>query len=434
MQHHIKGLNPLNIVLIGSGGRESAIAWALRASDKVEKLTCIPGNAGMAQMAACVPGIKATNIDAICVWVENNRALADFVVVAPDDPLALGLVDRLEAMGVPAFGPTAAAARVEASKSFSKDIMTQAGIPTARWQAFDDVDAAVAYIQQQGAPIVIKADGLALGKGVCVAKTVEEAVAFTRSLMVDGVFAASGSRIVIEECMQGPEATLLCFCDGKTAVPMVSSQDHKRALTGDLGPNTGGMGAFAPTPFLTPEHIDFTMQRIVAPLMQRLSALGCPFKGVLYVGLMVTGEGPKVIEFNARFGDPETQAVLPLLKTDLLEIMLACREGRLASLPIAWSSAASCCVVMASGGYPERYETGKPITGIDAAQKDGALVFHAGTAVKDGVLVTSGGRVLGVTCVADSVPEAAGKAYGAVGRIAFEGEYHRADIGAAVKP
>ncbi|MDR3210134.1 MAG: phosphoribosylamine--glycine ligase, partial [Oscillospiraceae bacterium] len=353
----------MDILIIGSGGREHAICHALAKSPRVSKLYCAPGNGGIAAIAECVD-IAATDLDALVRFAAEKRV--DYVMVAPDDPLALGLVDRLEAAGIRAFGPRANAAILESSKIFSKSLMEKYGIPTAKYAAFTDADDALAYIRAEGAPIVVKADGLALGKGVVVAKTEDEAVAAVLEMMRDGRFGASGARVVIEECMSGPEVTVLAFTDGETLVPMLSSQDHKRARDGDEGPNTGGMGAFCPSPNYTPELAARCAETIFRPTVEAMRREGRPFKGVLYFGLMLTPDGPRVVEYNARFGDPEAQAVLSLLDTDLLEIFEAVTDGRLAELDIRWKPGASCCVVMASGGYPGAYEKGKEITGLDA--------------------------------------------------------------------
>ena len=361
----------MKVLVIGSGGREHAICWKLAQSPKVTGLYCAPGNGGISEIAACVD-IKATDVDGVVAWARENAM--DFGVVAPDDPLALGMVDALEAAGIPAFGPRANAAIIEASKVFSKNLMEKYHIPTARYQTFTDMEAALAYVEEQGAPIVVKADGLALGKGVIVAQTVEEAKDAVRSMMADKKFGEAGTRLVIEECMTGPEATVLAFCDGEHLVCMPSSQDHKRAFDGNQGPNTGGMGAISPSPYYTPEIAERCTKEIFLPTVAALKAEGRPFQGVIYFGLMLTPNGPKVVEYNARFGDPECQAVLSLLEGDLLDILLACREGTLDKLDIRWKSGAACCLVLASGGYPASYEKGHPISGLDKAGES-AVVF-----------------------------------------------------------
>jgi len=350
-------------------------------------------------------------------------------VVAPDGPLALGMVDALEAAGIPAFGPRANAAILEASKAFSKELMKKYHIPTAQYETFTDMEQALAYIRRQGAPIVVKADGLALGKGVVVAATVEEAEEAVRSMMQDHKFGKSGSTVVIEECMVGPEVTVLAFCDGKHLVPMLSSQDHKRAYDGNQGPNTGGMGAFCPSPNYTPAIAAECMEKIFLPTVKAMQAEGRPFQGVLYFGLMLTQDGPKVVEYNARFGDPETQPILSMLDTDLMDIFQACVNGTLDQVDIRWKEGAACCIVLASGGYPVQYQSGYPISGLEEAGKL-ATVFHAGTKRDgDGRILTAGGRVLGVTAVGDSLEAAIEKAYAACKPISFQDMHFRTDIG-----
>ena len=418
----------MKVLVVGGGGREHAICWKLAQSPAVTALYCAPGNAGIAQVAQCV-AIQATDVDAMVAWAQEHKM--DFVVVAPDDPLALGMVDALEAAGIPAFGPRQNAAIIEASKIFSKHLMEKYHIPTAKYQTFTELAPALDYIQTQGAPIVVKADGLALGKGVVVAQTVEEAQQAARDMMEGGKFGASGAKVVIEECMTGPEVTVLAFADGEHIAPMPSSQDHKRAFDGNQGPNTGGMGAISPSPNYTPEVAKRCMEEIFLPTMAALKAEGRPFHGVLYFGLMLTPEGPKVVEYNARFGDPECQAVLSLLDSDLLDIFRACRTGTLDRLDIRWKDGAACCLVRASGGYPVAYQSGYPITGIDRAELlDQVKVFHAGTALDaEGRLVTKGGRVLGVTAVAGDLEQAIDRAYLAAKEITFERMHFRTDIG-----
>ena len=417
----------MKVLVIGGGGREHAVCKKLAESPLVDALLCAPGNAGIAQVAACVPEVKATDVPGIVALAKREGV--DFVCVTPDDPLALGCVDALEAEGIPAFGPRACAAQMEASKIFSKNLMKKYGIPTAKSEVFDDADAALAYLDTQSAPIVVKADGLALGKGVIVAQTIDEAKQAVVDMMRGGRFGRSGARVLIEECMVGREVTVLCFTDGRVIVPMPASQDHKRVFDGDKGPNTGGMGAFAPSPLYTPDVARRVTDEILQPTLRAMNAEGLDFRGVLYVGLMLTADGPKVVEYNARFGDPETQAVLPLLESDLMEIMLAVREQRLEQLDIRWRGGAAACVVLASGGYPGKYEGGKAITGIVKAEALGATVYHAGTAVKDGVLVTAGGRVLGVTALGESLADAVHHAYRAAKEIHFDGAHMRSDIG-----
>ena len=417
----------MKVLVIGGGGREHAVCKKLAESPLVDALLCAPGNAGIAQVAACVPEVKATDVPGIVALAKREGV--DFVCVTPDDPLALGCVDALEAEGIPAFGPRACAAQMEASKIFSKNLMKKYGIPTAKSEVFDDADAALAYLDTQSAPIVVKADGLALGKGVIVAQTIDEAKQAVVDMMRGGRFGRSGARVLIEECMVGREVTVLCFTDGRVIMPMPASQDHKRVFDGDKGPNTGGMGAFAPSPLYTPDVARRVTDEILQPTLRAMNAEGLDFRGVLYVGLMLTADGPKVVEYNARFGDPETQAVLPLLESDLMEIMLAVREQRLEQLDIRWRGGAAACVVLASGGYPGKYEGGKAITGIVKAEALGATVYHAGTAVKDGALVTAGGRVLGVTALGDTLADAVGHAYKAAKEIHFDGAHMRSDIG-----
>lgn len=416
----------MKVLVVGSGGREHAIVWALSKSPRVTELYCAPGNAGIAALATCVP-VGATDVETMVSWAVEHQM--DFVVVAPDDPLALGMVDALEAAGIPAFGPRKDAAVIEASKAFSKELMRKYHIPTAKYATFTDMDQAIAYIHEQGAPIVVKADGLALGKGVTVAATEEEAVEAVRAMMADNKFGASGSTVVIEECMTGPEVTVLCFADGEHISPMPSSQDHKRAYDGNQGPNTGGMGAITPAPCYTPEIAQRCVKEIFEPTMAAMKAEGRPFQGVLYFGLMLTAEGPKVVEYNARFGDPECQALLMRLDTDLMDIFEACVKGTLDQVDIRWKREATCCLVLASGGYPLSYEKGKVIEGLD--QVADAVVFHAGTAEKDGRIVTNGGRVLGVTALGEDLEAAIRNAYQAAQPIHFDQMHFRTDIGHA---
>ena len=419
----------MKILVVGGGGREHAIIRKLRENPEAETIYCAPGNGGIAADAECVP-IKATDLDGMVAFAKEHAV--DLAVVAPDDPLALGMVDAMNAAGVRTFGPNKAAARIEGSKVFAKNLMEKYGIPTAKYRTFDSASEAVAYIETQNAfPTVVKADGLALGKGVVIARDLAEAKDAVRSIMEDKLFGASGNRIVVEEFLTGPEVSVLSFCDGETVAPMISSMDHKRAFDGDEGPNTGGMGTVAPNACYTPEIAAECMERIFKPTLAAMRAEGCPFSGCLYFGLMLTPDGPKVIEYNCRFGDPETQVVLPLLKTDLLEIMLAIDERRLGELPVEFSDESAACVVLASGGYPLKYQTGLPIEGLGAdGQVPGATVYHAGTRLEDGVYKTAGGRVLGVTCTAPTAGEALRNAYRAAEGIRFEGVHVRRDIGA----
>lgn len=418
----------MKILVVGGGGREHAIVWKLAQSSRVEKIYCAPGNGGTAQIAQNIPA-KATDLEAVRDFALSESI--DLVFVAPDDPLAMGMVDFLERYGIRAFGPRAAAARIEASKSYAKDLMKKYNIPTAAYEIFTDMEAALAYVERCELPVVIKADGLALGKGVIIAEAREEALKAVKEMMSDGVFGTAGRTIVVEEFLRGPELTVLAFADGKTVKAMVSSRDHKRALDGDMGLNTGGMGAIAPGADLTEEQQREMHELIFQPTIDAMRAEGSPFAGVIYFGLMLTAAGPKVIEYNARFGDPETQVVLPLLETDFVDIIDACIDGKLDQLEINWSDRCACVVVMASGGYPGKYETGKIISGLESAVKPGddAIIFHAGTSSDGNVVITSGGRVLGVTALADSRDKAIDKAYEIVGRISFDNCHYRRDIG-----
>ncbi len=416
----------MKVLVIGGGGREHAICWKLAQSPKVSQLFCAPGNGGISRIAQCVP-IPTTDVSAVTDWAKTHGM--DLVVVAPDDPLALGMVDALEEVGIPAFGPRKSAAVIESSKIFSKNLMKKYHIPTAEYQAFTQLSPALEYIRTRKAPIVVKADGLALGKGVVVAQTEAEAEAAVREMMEDGKFGLSGSKVVIEECMTGPEVTVLAFADGTHIIPMPSSQDHKRAFDGNRGPNTGGMGAISPSPNYTPEIAQRCMKDIFLPTMAALRSEGIPFHGVLYFGLMLTSEGPKVVEYNARFGDPECQVVLSLLESDLLDILLACRAGTLDKVDIRWKDEAACCLVLASGGYPSSYQSGYPISGLEDAEAF-ATVFHAGTArAEKKTIVTKGGRVLGVTTTGKTLDEAIDGAYAAGRYISFQDMHYRTDIG-----
>ena len=415
----------MNVLVVGGGGREHAIVRKLAESPCIDALYCAPGNGGIAVVAKCVP-IRATDVRTLADWAAENRM--DYDDVAPDDPHVLGLVDLLAERGIPAFGPSKAAARIEGSKVFAKALMRDHGIPTARYQAFDDADEALAYVRSQPCPLVVKADGLALGKGVLICQTTTEAEQAVREMMLGGRFGASGARVVIEEFLTGPEVSVLCFTDGTTVKPMVSSMDHKRALDGDEGLNTGGMGVIAPNPAYTSAIAEACMRAIFLPTLAAMRDEGCPFKGCLYFGLMLTPDGPRVIEYNCRFGDPEAQAVLPLMQSDLLGAMLATTNGTLADTDVRFAPGASCCVVLASGGYPVQYETGKPIEGIGASERT-ARVYHAGTKRDGDRLLTAGGRVLGVTATADTLEAAIDKAYRAAEQIRFEGAHMRRDIG-----
>lgn len=415
----------MKVLIVGGGGREHAIAWKLRQSPLVDSIFVAPGNGGISQIATCVP-IKATDIDGVVRFASENKI--DLTVVAPDDPLVMGMVDALEAKGLKAFGPRADAAIIEGSKVFSKELMKKYNIPTAKYEVFDNCDEAVEYVRKQPCPIVVKAEGLALGKGVIIASTHDEAETVVRDMMERGKFGSAGKRVVIEEYLSGHEVSVLAFTDGKTIYPMVSAQDHKRAFDGDRGLNTGGMGAFSPSRIYTREIADECMKKIFMPTVEAMNKEGRTFKGVLYFGLMLTSNGMKVIEYNCRFGDPETQVVLPRLKTDLAEIMLAIIDGRLSDIQVEWHDNAAVCVVMASGGYPEKYTTGYEITGLEG-QPENIIVFHAGTKIKDGKIVTSGGRVLGVTAVEKDLDKAIQQAYTAVQKISFTDMHYRKDIG-----
>lgn len=410
-------------MVVGGGGREHAIIKKLKKSEKVTEIFALPGNGGIAADATCV-NIGAKDIDGIVNFAKENKI--DYAVVAPDDPLVLGCVDALNKIGVPCFGPNADAAIIEGSKVFSKNLMKKYGIPTAQYEIFDNAEDAVKYLETAPIPTVIKADGLALGKGVIIAETREDAVDAVHSIMEDKVFGASGNRIVVEEFLTGPEVSVLSFTDGKTVVPMISSMDHKRAGDGDTGLNTGGMGTIAPNPYYTKEIADICMETIFLPTVRAMTAENRTFKGCLYFGLMLTEKGPKVIEYNCRFGDPETQVVLPLLESDLFEIMEATTNGTLTEEMVKFSDKSACCVVMASNGYPQKYETGFELT--IPTEIDGE-VYVAGAKIEDGKLLTAGGRVLGAVAVDDTLKGAVDKAYSLVPEIKFENAYFRHDIG-----
>ncbi len=417
----------MKVLVVGGGGREHTIVWKLSQSPKVDKIYCAPGNAGIATLAECV-AIKATDVDAMVDFAVKTKV--DMVMVAPDDPLVLGMVDAMEAKGIRAFGPRANAAIIEGSKVFSKDLMKKYNIPTAKYEVFDNADAAIEYLQTAPIPTVIKAEGLALGKGVIIAQTLEEAEKAVHEMMEDKVFGNAGSRIVIEEFLTGPEVSVLAFTDGKTIKPMVSAQDHKRAYDNDEGLNTGGMGTFSPSRIYDEKMAEECMNNIFLPTMNAMNAEGRTFKGVLYFGLMATKDGVKVIEYNCRFGDPETQVVLPRLESDLYEIFDAIIDERLNEVDIKWRDGGAVCVVAASGGYPVKYESGFEITGIEDAEALGDItVFHAGTKAVDGKIVTAGGRVLGVTAVAESLDAAIKKAYEGVEKVHFDKMHYRKDIG-----
>lgn len=418
----------MRVLVVGSGGREHALIRKIKESDKVDYIACCPGNGGIAYDAECF-NVGATDIDGVVNLAKEIKA--DFVVVAPDDPLVLGMVDALNAAGFATFGPKANAAIIEGSKVFSKDLMEKYNIPTAEYKVFDNPEDVIAYIKEKNEfPTVIKADGLALGKGVIIPESLEEAEAGVREIMEDKIFGDSGNNVVVEEFLTGPEVSVLAFTDGKCVKPMVSSMDHKRALDGDKGLNTGGMGTVSPNPYYTDDVAKECMDKIFMPTIQAMNAEGRTFKGCLYFGLMLTPKGPKVIEYNCRFGDPETQVVLPRLKTDIIDIFEAINNETLSELNIEWDERACTCVIMASGGYPKSYPKGIEITGLEKGQLDGVTVYHAGTKIENDKLVTSGGRVLGVTALGNDIKQALAKSYEGVKAICFDGAHYRNDIGA----
>jgi phosphoribosylamine--glycine ligase len=423
----------LRILVIGSGGREHALAWKIAQSPLTEKLYCAPGNAGMAEIAECVD-VAATDIDGLLALA--FRESIHLTVVGPEAPLAIGIVDRFQENGMLVFGPTAAAAEIESSKQFSKQLMQQAGIPTAAFWLCDSHQDARAVIQNwfethpSDSRLVIKADGLAAGKGVVVAQGQSEATEAVNSMMADRVFGSSGDKIVIEECLYGEEASIMAITDGETVLPLIPSQDHKRIFEGDQGPNTGGMGAYTPVPAAPQSIVDETLERIIKPAVRALAAMGRPYRGALYAGIMITEQGPQTIEFNCRLGDPETETILPLLETDLVPVLTAAATGSLAGTELRWRSGAAVCVVAASGGYPGSYQTGLPITGLEEVAGNADVVaFHAGTRLLNGKTVTAGGRVLAVTGTGADIKSAAGSAYAALDCIQFDGIYYRRDIG-----
>lgn len=413
----------MRVLVIGRGGREHAIVWSLKKSEKVKEVYCAPGNAGIAQMAECVP-IDEHNFEELAQFAIDHAV--DLVVVGPEDPLFAGAVDYFESKQIPVFGPRKDAAIIEGSKVFTKDLMQKYNIPTAKYQAFDRYEDALAYLHEQGAPIVVKADGLAAGKGVTVALTMEQAEQALRDIMVDKVFGDAGAQVVLEEYLQGQEMSILAFVDGHVVRPMVPAQDHKPVYDGDQGPNTGGMGTYSPVPHIPQSVVDEAIRTILQPTADAMVSEGRPFRGILYAGLMITENGPKTIEFNCRFGDPETQVVLPRLKTDLIDIFFATINGRLQEMEIEWKDEAAVCIVLASGGYPGSYEKGIAISGLDEVQE--AVVFHAGTSFDGENVVTNGGRVLGVTAVGRDLEDARRIAYADVERIQFEGRHYRTDI------
>jgi phosphoribosylamine--glycine ligase len=415
----------MNLLIVGSGGREHALASKLKENADVGKIYCVPGNPGIAEIAECVEMDIMDNA-ALVSFAKAHHV--DLTVVGPEMPLSNGMVDAFQANGLACFGPTQAAARIESSKTFAKHLMEKYDIPTAKFAVFNDADIAKKYIKDQGAPVVIKADGLAAGKGVVVAMTMEEALAAVDMIMCDGVFGQAGSQVVIEEFLVGEEASILAFTDGKTIIPMVAAQDHKRVYDQDQGPNTGGMGAYAPAPVITSAISEQVLREVLEPAIHAMASEGCPYCGCLYAGLIITADGPKVIEFNARFGDPETQVVLPLLESDLVTILQGCIRGTLADHSVTWKNEAAVCVVLAAGGYPEKYNKGEIITGINEAKQQGSYVFHAGTANCNNQVVTNGGRVLGVTATAPDIRQGVDKVYQAVAKINFKDMHYRRDI------
>ena len=421
----------MKVLVVGGGGREHAICTAVSKSKRVDKLFCAPGNAGISSVAECAP-ISVMDFEAQVKFAKDNAI--DFVIVGPDDPLVGGIVDAFEAAGIPTFGPNKAAAILEGSKAFSKDLMKKYDIPTAQYENFDNSDAAIEYLNTKAKfPIVLKADGLALGKGVLICNTKEEALEGVKSIMLDKQFGSAGNMMVIEEFMTGREVSVLSFCDGKTIKTMTSAQDHKRAMDGDQGLNTGGMGTFSPSPFYTKEVDEFCQANIYQKTVDAMASEGRTFKGVIFFGLMLTADGPKVLEFNARFGDPETQVVLPRMKNDIMDVFEACVNGTLDKIDLQFEDNAAVCVVLASKGYPLSYEKGYPITGFDAFDnKDDYFCFHAGTKMSDGNIVTNGGRVLGITATGADLKEARAKAYEATKWISFDNKYMRNDIGKAI--
>lgn len=427
----------MKVLVVGKGGREHALVWKLAQSPRVEKLYAAPGNPGMASLADLIPIRVDTpvaereqlgaEIAKLAEWALAEGI--DLTVVGPDDALAGGIVDHFQQRGLKIFGPTEAAARLESSKAFSKELMQRIGVPTAAHRSFTDVDSAVAYIRQQGAPIVVKASGLAAGKGAVVCMELEEAISTAKDMLAGNVFGSAGSEVVVEEFMQGEEVSLFALCDGSNYLTLAPAQDHKAIFDGDKGPNTGGMGAYAPAPALTPALQQEAEERIIAPVLTEMQRMNCPFIGVLYCGLMLTEEGPKVVEFNARFGDPECQILLPLIENDLLDILEAACDGNLDRIEVKNASRACVCVVMAADGYPEAYPKGMAISGLESSVEDpGRVVFHAGTEMRNGQLVTNGGRVLGVTALGDTIHDAVANAYEAVGAIHFDQAYYRRDI------
>ncbi|WHY03286.1 phosphoribosylamine--glycine ligase [Neobacillus sp. DY30] len=415
----------MKVLVVGGGGREHAIVWKLSQSPKIKKLYCAPGNPGIAELAECV-SIEVTEIEKLADFAKRENI--DLTFVGPEEPLSKGIVNYFKEQGLTVYGPSREAAQIEASKEFAKELMVKYQIPTAKYAAFTNYGEALAYVRSEGAPIVIKADGLAAGKGVVVALSLEEAEAALKSMMQDVTFGTAGVRVVIEEFLEGEEMTLLSFVNGSTVKPMVTSQDHKPVYDGDKGLNTGGMGTYAPLPHIDPSVTERIIKTIVQPTAEAMVAEGVPYEGILYTGLMLTKEGPKVIEYNARFGDPETQVVVPLLETDLLEILTASLTGKLENVEVKWKDKSAICVIMSSAGYPGPYEKGKVIYGLDQVVNS-TIIFHAGTDMRDGEIITNGGRVLGVTAIAETLKEARELAYQSVEKVSFMGAHYRTDIG-----
>ena len=417
----------MKVLVVGGGGREHALVWKIAQSPRVSKIYCAPGNAGISEQATIVP-IKANDLSGLLEFASREKI--GLTLVGPEEPLTQGIVDLFESKGLSIFGSSRKAAEIEGSKSFAKEMMRKYHIPTASYEIFEDPKEAAIYIRRKGAPIVVKADGLAAGKGVIVCKTIEEAIQSVKQIMVEKAFGKAGNRVVIEECLVGEEASYIAFTDGKVILPMASSQDHKAIFDGDQGPNTGGMGAYSPAPVVTERVHERIMEKVLRPIIQGMGEEGRPYKGVLYAGLMIHDDHPKVLEFNARFGDPETQPVLMRMKGDILPILEACIKGDLSKYKIEWDNRAAVCVVMASKGYPGDYEKGKPIRGLkEVSRMEDVFVFHAGTDLKDGQVMTNGGRVLGVTGLGEDIPRAIEKTYQAVKKISWDGVQYRTDIG-----
>jgi len=415
----------MKVLVVGGGGREHALAWKISQSGKVDKIYCAPGNAGISKIAECIE-ISANDIKALLDFAKKEKI--DLTVVGPEAPLVNGIVDKFENAGLRIFGPSKSAAQLEGNKALAKHFMAKYKIPTAKYAAFSDFNEAAGYIRKKGGPLVVKASGLAAGKGVIVCKHTADALEALNRIVVDKEFGDAGKQVVVEEFLEGEEVSVLAFTDGKSVVPMIASQDHKRAFDGDRGPNTGGMGAYAPTPFCTDKVIEEVLNKILKPTIEGLNVHGWKYKGVIYVGLMLTKDGPKVLEYNVRFGDPETQPLMMLMDSDLVEIMEAVIDEKLDHANVLWKQGASVCVVMASKGYPGKYEKGYVITGLDEVESEDIAIFHAGTKLKDGQVVTSGGRVLGVTSLGENLQDAVKKAYDAVSKINFANAYFRKDI------